>query len=122
MNRRSYQSYGEIAANPAGELFCQLPMDLMGKMSKTLQFAYLALLTAWAKLTKTDISREELRDLINEERAKQGRKPLTDLRIITWYFAEFKKMDAIERKPLGRNLWETTSPKPVKSALFSRSR
>ena len=94
-----------------------LPLELVGELSTALQFAYLALLTAWNKLTKTDISRIMLRDLINAEREKRGRAPITDLRTITWYFTIFKRLGVIDRERKPGNIWETTSTKPVRSAL-----
>jgi len=115
--RPAFNSFGEIAANPAGEVFCQLPLDLFGKLSKALQFAYLALLSAWNKLTQTDISRTEFLRLVNEERAKQGLDAITSLRTVTWYFAVFKALGVITRERMPGDVWVTTSTKPVRSAL-----
>jgi hypothetical protein len=117
-DRPPFSSFGEIAANPEGQQFCQLPIELFGDISKALQFAYLAFLRAWNNLTLTDASRSEFLKLINEEREKKGRAPITNLRTITWYFAVFKALGVIARKHDKENdIWITESTMPVRSQL-----
>ena len=117
IGRPAFNSFGATAANPEGERFCQLPLDLFGDLSKTLQFAYLALLTCWNKLTETDVSRAEFLRLVNEERAKKGCAPITTRRTVTWYFAHFKALKVISRQRTPGDVWVMTNTKPVRSAL-----
>jgi hypothetical protein len=114
--RIPFQSFGEIAANPQGELFLQLPTQLLGSLSTALQFAYSALLRAWNDLTQTDAPRREILKLVNEARAEKGRGPITNLRTVTWYYSVLKELGVISRKhDREKDVWITESTMPVRS-------
>jgi hypothetical protein len=117
--RKRYQSYGEIAVRPDEVLFCPVPLEVMGKFSTAIQFAYMALIEAWNRLTQTDASRAEFRRLINELREKAGRGPITSLRTITYYFAVLRKLGVIERERKPGDVWETTCKMPMYQPLPS---
>lgn len=116
--RLSYQSFGETAFTPEGTRYAQFPDDCWGDLGKRVQFAFRALLEAWDGCTETDISRTHLRDLINKARTKKGLREIHDLRIITWYFGELKKLGLIVRERIqGTNEWITRLAKPFMSRL-----
>jgi hypothetical protein len=101
--------YGEPAQSPEGSLWGKFPDELWGEVSKAVQLALRALLKAWNGLTMCELTREEIREAINElrkqkneARAKQE-PPLPPLpmignkRTISWYFAKLKELGIIER-------------------------
>jgi hypothetical protein len=101
--------YGEPAQSPEGSLWGKFPDELWGEVSKAVQLALRALLKAWNGLTMCELTREEIRQAINElrkqkneARAKQE-PPLPPLpmignkRTISWYFAKLKELGIIER-------------------------
>jgi hypothetical protein len=114
MQRPAFSSFGKFAATPDGEKFVQLPTDLLGDLSKALQFAYRALLRAWNNLTLTDASRREILNLINQERAEKKRPPITNLRTVTWYFSVLKELGIIDRRyEKEKDAWFTENTRPV---------
>jgi hypothetical protein len=118
MDRLPYQSWGPMAYAPEGTPYGQYPDDLWGELSKRAQFVLRALLQILNGRTITDITRAELRKIVNELRAVKGLGPITSLRSITWYLCELVRLGVISRERVDHtNVWYTHFAKPFRARL-----
>jgi hypothetical protein len=116
--RLPFQSFGSPAFTPDGVPWAMYPDDMWGSLTRCVQFALRALLSLWDGLDTTDVTRKQLRDMINELREKRGLPPIMTLRSVTWYLAELVRLGIIERKRQdGTNTWYTRLTKPFMSRL-----
>lgn len=118
MDRLPFQSFGPGAYTPDGVLYGQFPDDMWGELSKRAQYVLRALLQVWDGRTLTDISRKDLKEVVNELRAAKKVGPIISLRSITWYLSELVRLGIIARERIsGSNIWYTRLARPFYTRL-----
>ena len=114
MERIPFQSYGPAPFAPEAGTYAMLPNELWGELGRHTQNGLKAILAALMingpLVSKTEASRQDLLDLIPEDKRPK------DKRSITGYFARLIELGVIARTRIkGTNVWITELIKPFQA-------